>query len=169
MFKVRSPTFHHCLHFLSLHALHGCYTCSLPSPSHLLHPQLAIIVAFCAHVAPTTCHCLYVSCTSSLPLHYNYINYSGQVKNKFKNKNKIGGSNSQHYNWKQEETDTMDRNNSRDNVKGKGRGKGSRGPSCHHNINWGHDEGTALINCKHKEQIALKQVIDPHTNMIPII
>ncbi len=36
----------------------------------------------------------------------------------------------------------------------------------HHNTIWGHDEVTALINYKQKEQITLKQVINPHTNMI---
>jgi len=83
-----------------------------------------------------------------------------------KNRNRISISNSQHYNWKQEETNTMDRNNSTNSVKGKGKGKGNRGPSCHRNTNWGYDEVTTLIDYKHKEQIALKQVIDPHTNMI---
>jgi hypothetical protein len=62
--------------------------------------------------------------------------------------------------------DIMDKNNSIDNVRGRGKGRGSGGPSHQHNTNWGHEE---VISCKPKEQIALKQVIDPHTNMIPAI
>ncbi len=115
--------------FVTLNALHACYTHSLPSPSHLFHPQLAIVIAFFVFLAPTTCHCLHTSCTTNLSSHYNYINYNGQVMIKFKNRDKIGISNSQHCNWRQEETDTMDKNNSRDSVRGKSRGKGCKGPS----------------------------------------
>jgi hypothetical protein len=85
-----------------------------------------------------------------------------------KKKDKIGRNNSQHCNWRQEETDTMDKNNSTNNVRGKVEAKEAK-VFHHHNTNWGHDEVMTLINCKHKEQIALKQVIDPHTNMIPAI
>jgi hypothetical protein len=48
----------------------------------------------------------------------------------------------------------------------RGRGRGSRGLLCQRNTNWGHEEVMTLINYKHKEQIALKQIIDPHANMI---
>jgi hypothetical protein len=67
--------------------------------------------------------------------------------------------------------DIMDNltNNSTNNVKGKGRSRGSRGLLCQHNTNRGHEKIMALISYKHKEQIALKQVINPHANMIPTI
>jgi hypothetical protein len=57
--------------------------------------------------------------------------------------------------------DTMDKDNSIDNVRGKGKGRGSGGPSHQRNRNWGHEEVMALISWKPKEQIALKQIIDP--------
>jgi hypothetical protein len=59
------------------------------------------------------------------------------------------------------------RNNSIDNVKEKGKNKRNVGLSHQHNINRGHENVMALISCKHKEPIALKQVVDPHFNMIP--
>ncbi len=168
--KVCSPTFHHCLCFLShsmlytlatpvaCHHPHTCRTRNLPSSSCfacMLHQQFAIAFTLLALVA---CH--HTTMISTI---------MDKSRLNSKNKNRIGRNNSQHYNWKQEETNTMDRNNSTNNVKGKGRGKRNKGPSCHHNTNWGHDEVTTLINYKHKEQIALKQVIDPHTNMILVI
>ncbi len=52
-------------------------------------------------------------------------------------------------------------------MRGKGRGRGSKGPSYQHNMNWNHEEVMALITCKHKEHITLKQVIDPQANMTP--
>ncbi len=63
--------------------------------------------------------------------------------------------------------DTMDRDNSTNNVRGISISRGNKGLSRQHNTNWDHEQFTTLINYKRKEQIALKQVIDPHTNMIP--
>jgi hypothetical protein len=59
------------------------------------------------------------------------------------------------------------RDNSIDNVKEKGRSKRSVDLSHQHNTNWGHENMMVLINCKHNEHIALKQVFDRHFNMIP--
>jgi hypothetical protein len=59
------------------------------------------------------------------------------------------------------------RNNSIDNVKEKRRSKRSVGFSHQHNTNWGRENVMALISSKHKEHIALKQVVDPCFNMIP--
>jgi hypothetical protein len=33
-------------------------------------------------------------------------------------------------------------------------------------MNWNHEEVMALISCKHKEHITLKEVIDPQANTI---
>jgi hypothetical protein len=59
-----------------------------------------------------------------------------------------------------------DRDNSTNDVRGKGRSRSNGGPSHQCNTNWGHEEIMALISYKHKEQIVLKQVIDPRANMI---
>jgi hypothetical protein len=57
--------------------------------------------------------------------------------------------------------------NSLDNMRGKGRGRRNKGPSYQHNMNWNREELIALITCKHKEHIALKQIIDPQANKTP--
>jgi hypothetical protein len=54
-----------------------------------------------------------------------------------------------------------DRDNSTNDVKGRGRSRSTGGPSHQ----WGHEEVMALISYKHKEQIVLKQVIDPRANI----
>jgi hypothetical protein len=54
-----------------------------------------------------------------------------------------------------------------DNMKGKGRGRRNKGPSYQHNMNWNREELIALITCKHKEHIALIQIIDPQANKTP--
>jgi hypothetical protein len=61
------------------------------------------------------------------------------------------------------------KNNSLDNMRGKGKGRGSKGPSYQHNMNWNQEEVMALITCKHKEHIALKQLSNPQANMTPIM
>jgi hypothetical protein len=56
------------------------------------------------------------------------------------------------------------RDNSLDNVKRKG--QRNKGPSHYHNMNWNHKEVMALISCKHKEHITLKEIVDPEANTI---
>lgn len=89
--------------------------------------------------------------------------------NRRRTRSKRGGNISQQHNWNQKKNDTMEnsRNNSIDNVKKKGRGKRNVGLSHQHNTNQGHENVMALISCKHKEHITLKQVVDPYFNIIP--
>ncbi len=88
--------------------------------------------------------------------------------NRGRTRSKGGGNISQQHNWNQKKIDTMEssRDNSIDNVKEKGRSKRSVGLSHQHNTNRGHENVMALISCKHKEHITLKQVVDPHFNMV---
>jgi hypothetical protein len=99
----------------------------------------------------------------------NSTRINSMSNNRGRTRSKGDGNISQQHIWNQKKNDMMEnsRDNSIDNVKEKGRGKRSVGFSHQHNTNWGHENVMALISCKHKEHIALKQVIDPHFNMIP--
>lgn len=58
-------------------------------------------------------------------------------------------------------------NNANNSAKGKGKQKASL--VCLRKTNWNFDEVMDLISCKQKQKIALKQIIDPRANMVPIL